>query len=109
MAIQIVTPDENLTYHSDGSKIFYRRIPSSTRGGIVKKHTKRGVTDWNKVTTDVLAYVVTGWKNVKSGKNDVQYDPELVPMLPEETLTDILDLSGGASPEMATEEDQEKN
>jgi hypothetical protein len=109
MAIQIVKADEKLTYHSDGSKIFYRRIPSSTRGGIVKKYTKRGVTDWDRVTQDLLAYVVTGWENVKSGKTDVQFDPELVPMLPEETLTDILDLSGGASPVMATDEDLEKN
>lgn len=109
MAIQIVKAEEKFTYQSDGSKIFYRRIPSFTRGQIVKRHTKRGVSDWNKVTRDVLAYVITGWENIKSGADEIPFDPELVPQLPEETLTDILDLSGGASPEGETDEDPEKN
>ena len=54
MAIQIVQDQERLLYEADGSRIFYRRISTLRRGAIVKKHTKRGKTDWNAVTADML-------------------------------------------------------
>lgn len=98
MAIQIVQEEERLTHQSEGSKSFYRRISTLRRGRIVKKHTNRGKTDWNEVTIDILAYVVLGWETVRLGKKEVPFDPELVPRLPDEILSDILELSGGASP-----------
>jgi len=109
MAIQIVQADEKLTYEAEGSKIFYRRISTLKRGGMVKKHTKRGKTNWNNVTKDVLQYVVTGWETVQSAGKDIAFDDGLIMMLPEDTLTDILDLSGGANPDLPAEEDLEKN
>jgi len=103
MAIQLVRTDEKLIYKSEGSKIFYRRISTLKRGSIVKKHTKRGKTNWNAVTEDILRYVVIGWDGVQQDGKDVTFDHDLSLMLPEETLTDILELSGGADP------GQEKN
>lgn len=105
MAIQIVQADEKLTYEAEGSKIFYRRISTLKRGGIVKKYTKRGKTNWNEVTQGVLTHVITGWENVQSNGKDIVFDSSLVMSLPEDTLTDILDLSGGANPDQEDDED----
>lgn len=107
MAIQIVQDEEKLTYEAEGSKIFYRRISTLKRGVIVKKHTKRGKVNWNPVTKDILEYVVTGWANVQKAGKDIAFDKGIIMCLPEDTLTDILELSGGANPDM--EGDPEKN
>ena len=106
MAIQIVQSNEKLVYKAEDSKIFYRRISTLKRGAIVKKNTKRGKTDWNKTTSDILAYVITGWENVQQAGQDIPFDSDLIVKLPEDTLTDILELSGGANPDI---EDMEKN
>ena len=64
MPIQILQDDEKLIYTMAGSKIFYRRISTLKRGSIVRRHTKRGKTDWN-VTTDILMVVILGWEAVQ--------------------------------------------
>jgi len=107
MAIQIVRDEERLVYEAEGSKIFYRRISTLRRGGIVRKHTKRGKTDWNAVTKELLEYVVLGWENVERAGKPVPYSPELVMLLPEEVLSDLLELCGA---NIGTEsEEPEKN
>lgn len=100
MPIQIVQSEEKLTYETEGSKIFYRRISTLKRGTIIKKRTKRGKPDWAAITEDILRYVVTGWENVQRAGVEITFDPELITALPEDVLTDILELSGGANPEM---------
>jgi len=109
MAIQIIQTEEKLIYEAEDSKIFYRRISTLKRGTIVKRHTKRGKTDWNAVTGSVLDYVIIGWENIQQAKKDIVFDQDLIMALPEDTLTDILELSGGANPGMSDGEDQEKN
>ncbi len=103
MAIQIVQSNENLVYEAEGSQIFYRRISTLKRGAIVKKNTNRGKTDWNKTTAEILEYVVIGWEKVQKEGEDIPFASDLVVTLPEDTLTDLLELSGGANP------NQEKN
>jgi hypothetical protein len=51
------------------------------------------------VTEDILLYVILGWKTVQRAGVDIVFDPDLITDLPEDTLTDILELSGGANPE----------
>jgi len=96
MPIQIIQDDEKLTYEMAGSKILYRRISTLKRGSIVRKHQKRGKTDWNAVTAEILQYVILGWEAVQAKGQDIPFDAELALKLPEDVLSDILALSGGA-------------
>jgi hypothetical protein len=108
MPIQIVQDDERLTYENAGSKIFYRRISTAKRSAIVRKHTKRGKTDWNAVTSDLVTAAIIGWSNVQVKGKDVQYDPDLALKLPEEVLSEIVALTGGTG-EDEENGDPEKN
>ena len=99
MAIQLVQKEERLTYIDQKSEIYYRRISTLKRGEFVKRHTKRGKTDWPAVTEDTFLYVILGWKTVQRAGGDIVFNPDLITDLPEDTLTDILELSGGANPE----------
>ena len=105
MPIQLIQGEEKITYEAEGSKIFYRRVSTLRRAAIIKKHTKRGKVDWAGVTKDLLKEAITGWETVQSAGRNIPFDPELIMALPEDTLTDILELSGGANPEM--DEDKE--
>jgi hypothetical protein len=108
MPIQIVQEEERLIYENEGSRIFYRRIPTVKRSFIQKKHTKRGQPDWSAVTKEFLEYVVLDWDGVEKGGKAIPYDKELVQYLPDDVTTEILDLSG-ASTALAREETGPKN
>ena len=108
MAIQLIRKEEKLIYKAEGSEIFYRRVSTLRRAAIIKKHTKRGKVNWGAVTADLLKEAITGWATVQQAGIDIPFGPELITALPEETLTDILELIGVASPE-TTEEVPEKN
>jgi hypothetical protein len=96
MPIQLIQDDERLIYQMAGSEIHYRRIPTRKRAAIVKKHTERGKTNWDAATAEILEYVVLGWKGVQVKRQDVPFSPGLVATLPEDVLTEVLKLSGGA-------------
>lgn len=104
MAIQLVQSGEKLTYEAEESEIYYRRISTLKRAAIIKRHTKRGKPDWAAITKEILEYVITGWKTVQEAGVEIAFEPELVTALPEDTLTDILELSGGANPELEDKE-----
>lgn len=99
MPIKIITEEERLKYEKDGSIIFYRRISTYKRSLIMKRHTKRGKTDFGAVTKDMMEYVVLGWEGVQGGGKQIAFDPELIPFLPEEDTTEILELSGASDTE----------
>lgn len=105
MPIQIVQQDERLTYESEGSKIFYRRIPNSQQNLIVKRHTKKGKTNWKEVSKEFLEYIVLGWKDVEMGGKNINFDQAFLPQLPSDVVNDLLDRSGAAN----IEEDAGKN
>lgn len=109
MPIQIITADEELTYEIESSKISYRRITTRKRAAIVKKHTKRGKTDWYAVTEDILHHVITGWETVEDSGHEIAFDHDLIMALPEDVLSDILELAGAPSHELSGAEDTEKN
>ncbi len=104
MAIQLIRSEEKLVYKAEESEIYYRRISTLKRAAIVKRHTQRGKIDWAAVTEDILRYVIVDWKKVVQAGADIAFDADLIMALPEDTLTDILELSGGASPEMEDKE-----
>jgi hypothetical protein len=104
MAIQIVRSKERITYKDEDSKVYYRRISTLKRAAIVKHRTKRGKPDWTAITADILNYVIVGWETVQDEGVDIAFDAELITALPEDTLTDILELSGGANPGMEDKE-----
>jgi hypothetical protein len=108
MPIQIVQEEERLIYENEGSRIFYRRIPTVKRSFIIKKNTKRGNTDWAAVTKDFLEYAILGWGGVEKGGKPIPFSPELVQYLPDEDSTAILDLCG-ASSALEKEDVPEKN
>ena len=109
MPIQIIEKNEKLTYEIEYSKIFYRRITTLKRGAIVKRHTKRGKPDWSAITEEILQYIITGWERVEKSGEEIAFDPDLITAIPEDVLTDILELAGAPSHELAGEEDVEKN
>jgi hypothetical protein len=105
MPIQLVQDEERKVYKMGGSKIFYRRISTLKRGAIVKRHTKRGKPDWNAVAEDILRYVVLDWETVQVEGRDTPFDPDLLARLPEDNLSELMVLSGGA----CEDEDGPKN
>ena len=105
MPIQIVQRDERLVYESDGSKIFYRRIPIRQQNLIVKKYTKRGKTNWAEVTKEFLDYMILDWDDVEVDGKAVNFDRGLLTQLPPDVVNDLLDRSGAAN----KEEDAGKN
>ncbi len=100
MGLQLIKKDERLEFVGDGFKILYRRIPSTTRGRILNKHTKRGgETDYSKTTVEMLEYCVLGWSGVfeenGDGKNmEIPFDIEKVRMIPDDVILVLLDLMG---------------
>ena len=95
MSIQLIKDDERQTYNAEGTKIFYRRISELRKNSIIKRHTKRGKTDYGAVALDELRYIVTGWEGMQEGGKDVPFDADLVERIPGDYLNDILELSGG--------------
>jgi hypothetical protein len=108
MPIQIIQDDEKFTYENAGSKIFYRRISTARRAAIVRKNTKRGKSDWSAVTAELITAGIIGWENVQVKGAAVPYSDELALKLPEEVLTELVNLLGGTG-EDQTDEDAEKN
>lgn len=108
MPIQIIQDDEKFTYENAGSKIFYRRISTARRSSIVRKHTKRGKTDWNAVTSDLVIEAIIGWENIQARGKDIPYSADVALKLPEEVLSEIVSLTGGTG-EDDVDGDPEKN
>ncbi len=96
MPVQIIKKDERLTLEIAGSKFFYRRISTAARAAIIRKHTKRGKTEWSAVTAEVIQYVTLVWETVQAGGQDIPFDAELALALPEDVLGEILAAAGGS-------------
>ena len=106
MAIQIVKEDEHNKYKVDGSVIYYTRISTAKRGAIIRRHTKRGKVNWVEVTNELVKNVILGWEDVQDQGQNVAFDKDLALLLPDEVLSDILELSGA---NIQAEESAEKN
>lgn len=109
MAIQIVKDDERHVYKTDGSSVYYRRVSTAKRGAIVRKHTKRGKTNWVEVTADLVRTIIVGWENVQDNGNTIDFTPETALLLPDDILSDILEMSGANIDDTEGGESAEKN
>jgi hypothetical protein len=89
--LNLIRTDERLTYEGAGFKVFFRRLPQTIRGEILRKHTSRGVPDIGAATLEMLRYCVVGWEGVADGGKEIPFAPELVERMPDEVLTDILE------------------
>ena len=98
MPIQIVKQEEKNTYEVDGSKVYYRRIPTGVQSRIIQRNTRKGKTDWQAVTKEFLEYIIIGWDGVMDGDSPVQFDQSLIASLPADVLNDILDLAKSNNP-----------
>jgi len=109
MPIKLTKKDERYSYSYAGSTIFYRRIGKMRFNFFQKKHTRRGIVDWNAVTDDVLREYVLGWDNIL-GEDDqpVAFDPDLIQDLPIIVQNDLLDQISGEEGQSG-EETAEKN
>jgi len=107
MAIQIVKDNERNEYKVDGSTIYYTRISTAKRGAIIRKHTKRGKVNWVEVTNELVQTVIVGWDGVQDSGKDIAFDKDMALLLPDEILSDILELSGANI--QTQEESAEKN
>ena len=87
--IQLIQDDEQLELAYEGSVIEYRRLPAKVRARFVKRCTKKGVTDMEKVTELGLAYCITGWRTVQVKGKNIPFDPELIPALPQDAREEI--------------------
>lgn len=102
MPVQLINDDERLVHTVGESRFYYRRISSGRHSRAIKAHTKRGVTDWGAVSSELLCWAITGWDNVESNPGVVvPYSAALVPKLPEEVTCAIIDLAKAAEGEAA--------
>lgn len=97
--ISLVTDEEKNEYKMGRAKIFYRRIPSPKRNAVIKKLTRKGVTDWSAVAAELLEWAILGWDGVDDKGAIIKFDPALIPRLPEDVRGDLMGLTGAASPE----------
>ena len=100
MGLRLIDKNERLTFHGDGFKVYYRRIPNATRGRIVERHTKRGGNvDANAAGIEFLEYSILGWEgfytqNGDGEKVEVPYGLEHVAAIPDDEQNRLMDLIG---------------
>ena len=83
MAIRIIEQDEKRTFELKGGKIFYRPIPRRKMKEFVQSATRRGVTDWQKVTDLALEYAIIDWSGFVDGDGkQVPYSREMIDSIP---------------------------
>jgi len=92
MPIELTTDTERLTYIQEDSEIYYKRISKTRNNFIQKKHTKRGVPDWNAITDEILSESISGWKNIRDQGKVVSFAQELIIKLPLIVQNDLIDL-----------------
>ena len=108
MPIELSNENERLLYEHEGSRIYYKRISKLRSNYIQKKHTKRGVVDWNVVSDEILKECVLGWENIQDRGKSVPFNPELISRLPLVVQNDLIDLIMGEGAYQG-EESPEKN
>jgi hypothetical protein len=95
MSIELSSEKERKIYRRSGAKIFYRRSSKARLDYFEKKHTRRGVTDWNAVTNDLLRETIDGWEGVTKDKKEIPFDPDLIMELPPVVHSDLIELIAG--------------
>ena len=108
MPIELTKDVERLVYTHEESRIYYKRISKTRSNFIQKKHTKRGVQDWNAITDEIMTECILGWDGINDKGKTVPFSPELIPRLPFVVHNDLVDLIMGEGAYQG-EESPEKN
>ena len=84
--------DKEFIHREGDAEIYFRIIPKSVRDSILRKHTKRGVTDFIRVSDESAVYAITGWNNkVVADGAPFEYSAENVLELPDRIRAEILE------------------
>lgn len=78
--VRLIEPDEKFVFVFGETEFFYKRPTAQARRNCAKRHTKNGKID-PAFADSLLKQYVTGWE--KMG-DDIPFDKELVPHLPED-------------------------
>jgi hypothetical protein len=98
MSIRIVKRDERLTFESDESKIFYRRITERERNEIRERNSDGPEFDSEGFTRDVLKLCVVGWEGILDGDQPAAFTIENVEALPTTVLGPLVAAIYGEAP-----------
>lgn len=96
--VELIDDNEEFPLHIGDSTIWLKRIPGQTEERIIKKHTKRGTTNWTAVIFDIIATVVLRWEKVPLGGNFVEWDRSLSRRIPADTRELIMEEVGANVP-----------
>lgn len=103
--IQLIRDDEEHVIEVEGSKIYYRRIHGKAREAIIKRHEKRGRTNWTGALYEMIGRGITRWENVYFDGSCVEYSTEYVHRLPDPVIEELAEAIGANIERQAEEEE----
>lgn len=93
MGVLLVGSDERYEIEVDECTFYYRRLPGDRKATIIKKNTKRGITDENGVSEEALLYGLLDWDGVTAKKDGeevpIEFHRKLVIMLPQGVKNEV--------------------
>ncbi len=97
MAVRIINSEERLEHKVGDTTFYYKRITTGRANAIRRKYTKRGEIDAGAVGMEILYNYLLGWSNVLDWDDkQVEFTPENLVLIPDETLADVLVAIGSA-------------
>lgn len=95
--VKLVSKKERLCHEVHGAKIYYRRISIEEKKRLAREATSRGRVDELELGSTILRAAVLGWEGVESEGEPVEYNQELVTLLPDEVIKELLGLIEAAT------------
>jgi len=96
--IKLIDETEEFSLVVESSKIYYRRLSGREQETIIRRHEKRGKTNWTGALFDMVAQAITRWENVEMKGQVVEWDPSLVYRIPRDTIDELAELIGANVP-----------
>lgn len=89
------------------TKFLYRRVTAGDWAMISKKHTVRGVVDMQAAGMELLKRYLLNWTNLQDiDGNDVPFNPEIIPFIPDAVLADLVSQINKAEVQLAEKNSQ---
>ena len=101
MSINLVSKGERLALKVGDSTVYYRRLSMAEQKRIQRLHTQKGKTDYQTAAAAMVREAVLGWENVTLDGEQVEYDPELLDLLPLDVQTELVHRLNEATAEEA--------
>jgi len=91
MAVKLINKEVVKQIEVDGAVFKYRQLTLSEKNNIIKGATVAGEIDNIKFSLDILKAVLVGWDGVITEDDQViEYKPELIELLPENTIFNLI-------------------